>query len=531
MNHLTLSHNISTTMSKKLINLSIQSLALLLLVAGTAHAQTTADTAGIRTLIVFFDGLRPDYITPETMPNVYAFSKRGSYGKQHHSVFPTVTRVNASSYSTGSYPATHGLMGNTIYFPEVDKKKGLNTGEASELNRVNAATHGQLLTAISLGEILQKAGSHMMVFSSGSSGQALLQNHTVSGGAVINTSMILPDSLRPILEKELGPIPPAGDPNTARHKWVTDALIHYGLTLNGPLVSAIWFSDPDGTAHRDGIGAASSMEAIHAVDEQFGRIIADLKNKNLTANFNIIISADHGFVTHVGTEDLTGFLIKEGFKESKESEDVVVSDGAVYVKDHNEATIRKIITRLQAQDWIGAIFTKAAKPGDGKGYIEGTASFDAIHWNHPTRSSDILVDYNWDARKNAAGYAGASFSKGVAGHGSFSPYEVHIALLAAGPSFKKSFESELPTSNVDIVPTILHIHHIAVPASMDGRVMTELLVEKNQQPLPTIKKDRIISSAKYDGGVYTLSVERTFLGKYKYVDYTKVTRVTGTVAK
>src|SRR5450756_1396227 len=123
------------------------------------------------------------------MPNVYAFSRL------------------ASSYSTGSYPATHGLMGNTIYFPEIDKKKGLNTGEASELNRVNIATHGQLLTAISLGEVLQKTGSHMMVFSSGSSGQALLQNHTVSGGAVINTSMILPDSLRPILEKELGPIP------------------------------------------------------------------------------------------------------------------------------------------------------------------------------------------------------------------------------------------------------------------------------------------------------------------------------------
>src|SRR3978361_1846198 len=97
-----------------------------IITARPAMAQTTSDTAGIRTLIVFFDGLRPDYITPVNMPNVYAFSKRGCYGKQHHSVFPTVTRVNASSYSTGSYPATHGLMGNTVYFPEVDKKKGLN---------------------------------------------------------------------------------------------------------------------------------------------------------------------------------------------------------------------------------------------------------------------------------------------------------------------------------------------------------------------------------------------------------------------
>src|ERR1700754_4340757 len=76
-----------------------------------------------RILIVFFDGLRPDYITAEAMPNLYAFKQKGAYGKQHHSVFPTVTRVNSSSYSTGSYPATHGLMGNIVYFPEVYPNK------------------------------------------------------------------------------------------------------------------------------------------------------------------------------------------------------------------------------------------------------------------------------------------------------------------------------------------------------------------------------------------------------------------------
>src|SRR6185503_1533124 len=106
---------------------------IIVLSANTSIGQTgkntiaVNDVANLRTLIVFFDGLRPDYITPQGMPNVYAFSKTGCYGKQHHSVFPTVTRVNASSYSTGSYPGTHGLMGNTVYFPQVDSRKGLNT--------------------------------------------------------------------------------------------------------------------------------------------------------------------------------------------------------------------------------------------------------------------------------------------------------------------------------------------------------------------------------------------------------------------
>lgn len=491
--------------------------------SGAAQSRVDADTAGIRTLIVFFDGLRPDYITAERMPNLYGFSKRGCYGKAHHSVFPTVTRVNSSSYATGSYPATHGLLGNTVYFPEVNTKHGLNTGEASELQKIAAATNGHLLTAISLGEILQQAGARMMVFSSGSSGQALLQNHTVSGGAVINTSMILPDSLKPLLEKELGPIPPAADPNTARHEWVTDALIRYGLRMDGPLVSAIWFSDPDGTAHRDGIGAESSMLSIRSVDEQFGRILAALESKGLSAHFNIVVSTDHGFVTHVGKDDVASFLISEGLKKDKESEDVVVSEGAVYVHNHDEAVIRKIVIRLQSQEWVGAIFTKAGMPGDLKGHIEGTLSFEAIHWNHP-RSGDILVDYNWDDRKNAAGYAGASYSRGVAGHGTSSPYEVHIALLAAGPSFKKLYADELPTSNVDIMPTILYIHHIAIPKTVDGRVVSEMLAGAPVNP-GKVKKETITTTVRSDSGSYTLSIERTVLGNYKYVDFTKVTRI------
>src|SRR5690349_8390230 len=116
---------------------------------GGIAAQTK--TEPIKTLIVFFDGLRPDYITAEAMTNLYAFSQRSCYGRSHHSVFPTVTRVNSSSYSSGSYPAHTGLMGNTVYFPEVDKVKGLNTGEASDLNKINEATHGKLLQVVTLG--------------------------------------------------------------------------------------------------------------------------------------------------------------------------------------------------------------------------------------------------------------------------------------------------------------------------------------------------------------------------------------------
>ena len=499
----------------------------LLFMASMANAQGQSKPKELKTIIVFFDGLRPDYITPEAMPNLYAFSKRGAYGKQHHSVYPTVTRVNSSAYSTGSYPAKTGLMGNTVYFPEVDKLKGLNTGEAADLNRITKATNGNLLTAISLGELLQAAGKRMMVFSSGSTGQALLQNHKVSGGAIVNPSMILPESFKDTVVEAIGPIPEHAKPNTPQHKWVADALIRFGLASNGPDVSAIWFSDPDGTAHEDGIGAETSMASIKSVDHEFGRILDSLKSKHLDQSYNIIVSADHGFISHAGGGgNVAGLLIAKGLKKDKLSDDVVMADGAIYVKNHDKETIKKIVAVLQEQESVGPVFTKGVKKGDLKGWVNGTLSFESIHWDHPIRSGDILTGGNWDDRKNKFGYAGTSFSGGVAGHGGFSPYEVHIALLASGPSFKKGFESELPTSNVDIAPTVLHLHNLPVPQQMDGRVVYELLTEKVPATAPLkAQTDNIVTDVNEPWGIYKLVLHRTVLGKYIYTDYTSTTRV------
>lgn len=498
--------------------------SLIILTLGIGLQLTAQVDTSIKTLIVFFDGLRPDYITPELMPNVYAFSKQGSYGKQHHSVFPTVTRVNSSSYSTGSYPGTNGIMGNTVYFPQVDPLKGLNTGEANELNRITEATHGNLLTAISLGEALEKAGQRMMVFSSGSSGQALLQNHKVGRGAIVNTSMILPAEFKETLVKVLGPIPAHGKPNSAQHKWVTDALIQFGFASDGPLVNAIWFSDPDGAAHSDGIGSPNANASIRSVDEQFGRIIKALEEKGMSKRVNIIISTDHGFVTKKGKLGIADFLIQKGLKQSKESDDIVAAEGALYIKHKDTALSRKVVEALQQENWVGAIFTKGVKKGDQKGWVPGTLSFESIHWNHPERAADILVDENWNDDKNEAGYAGASFARGVAGHGGFSPYEVHIALLAKGPSFKESFESNLPTSNVDIAPTVLSIYKIPAPKTMEGRAFKELL-KQTKESAPSVKQERVETSTLVGGIKYKLILDISVVEKNRYINYAKTERV------
>lgn len=496
----------------------------IVLLLGSFSSSGQAAEGKPRTLIVIFDGLRPDYITPELMPNVFQFRKNASYGLAHHSVFPTVTRVNASSYVTGSYPHRNGLMGNTVYFPEVDSVRGLNTGEAGVLMRINAAVGNRLLTAKSLGEILQQEGMDFMVFSSGSSGQAFIQNHEVAGGGVVNPGVILPASLKEDIVRDLGMPPASASPNTGQHEWATRALLQYGLAPDGPLVSAIWFSDPDGTAYHEGIGSPAALAAIRAVDGQFGAILDALREKRQEDNFNIIMSADHGFVTEAGSFKLGDFLVKHGLKKDTPSDDVVLAGSAIYVKGHDRDKIAAIVSLLQQQPWIGALFTRAARAGDDEGWVKGTLSLETIYADHPTRAADIVVDYNWDQGKNEFGYEGRALSPGVAGHGGSSPYEINIPLIASGPSFKKGYESAVPTSNIDIVPTILSIYDLPVPLEMEGRVLKELLAGQAGYKIPKVKKETRHASAKFPWGSYEVTIQSSVAEGHRYVDFTMVTR-------
>lgn len=480
----------------------------------------------MRTLVFVFDGLRPDYIRPEIMPNLYSLKEKGAYGADHHCVFPTLTRVNAASFATGSYPSDHGIMGNLVYMPEVDKTKGVNLGDIANIKRITETTQDSLVTSISLGEVLTQAGTYMMVFSAATPGSAFLQNHTLGQGGIINPGIIQPSDLEKEVIATIGAPPPERDksPNKEQHVWITNAFLKYGLVQDGPLVSTVWFKYPDGSAHRNGVGAPLTIESLEIVDQQFGLIMKALKDKNLEDSFNIIITADHGFITNVGKKGLRSFMIEQGLMKEIASDDVVLAEHAIYVKDQDPAMIKKIVLALQQEEWVGAIFTKASPGQEIKGWVDGTLSLKSIHMDHDTRTPDILVDYNWDNSKNSYGYEGRSYSGGVAGHGGSSPYEIHIPLIAFGPSFRNEFVSPIPSSNVDIVPTILHLSGLPIPPDMDGRVMSELLSGNAVVQDQLVTKEILETSVTNSWGTYNLILERSVVGTSHYVNYAKARR-------
>jgi predicted AlkP superfamily pyrophosphatase or phosphodiesterase len=87
--------------STRAVRFSLWMFPLLLMAAVTLPA-APKETPGRRHLVIVVDGLRPDYVTPDVMPTLTALGQRGVIFTRHHSVYPTVTRVNASSIATGS---------------------------------------------------------------------------------------------------------------------------------------------------------------------------------------------------------------------------------------------------------------------------------------------------------------------------------------------------------------------------------------------------------------------------------------------
>ena len=489
--------------------------ALAIALFATPAGQSPARTH----VVIVVDGLRPDYVTAALMPRLVALGRRGVVFTAHHSVFPTVTRVNASSMVTGVYPEGHGLLGNTIYIPSVNATRGLDTGNHENLEAVARAS-GSLLTAPSLGEILRNNGKQLLAVGSGSSGAVFLLNH--AGGPIVHQEFSRPPALGSRLTERLGSPPAHATPNAALNHRAVDAYLTLGLDELHPAVTLLWISDPDTTAHAKGIGSVATRESLKLVDAEIGRVEDTLRARGALDRTNLIVVSDHGFSTHTATLNLDALVRPFARTMPDGSPDIIVAEGAIHLRGGGDAArIAAIVAALQRRPEVGAIFTRPRTSGGYEGVVTGTLSFEVARWNH-ARAGDILVAANWTRDTNAAGYAGTSTQTGVAGHGTSSPFDVHATLIAAGPDFREHALSDAPTGNVDLAPTLLRLLHIDPPSPMAGRVIGEGL--RNSRAPSPLNVERSTETVKTPDGAYTLTAHFSSVGGHRYLDFTDVTR-------
>ncbi len=450
-------------------------LLLLLLVIGTSvylstfHRAANGSEERSSNLLLVLDGLRPDYITPELMPNLYALGERGVFAERHTAAFPSATRVNSASISAGSYPASHGLMQNQMFLREMGEEP-FSTGSARHLARLAKVTGGRILSVPTLGEVLAEHGLNLFVVGSGGSGNSRLQNPQGAGMGIWTASgFFVPRSARQKAVAAIGELP---DDDADRTVWSFDAYLHKALGDNPPDAVIMWIHETDGANHTFGVGSPEALEAATNVDVQIGRLVRAFKEHDLSDRVNLFVTSDHGFSTNGGEFRVARTLRKAGFSD----DDYKAFDDMVFLERQDPKLLANMVRALQRDPDTGNIYTRPRDPGSSQGIVAGTLSTAVIQWDHE-RAADAIVTPAWSGKVNNFGFPGISTSRGrnPGSHGSDNPYDMQILLIAAGPDIKQGVRSAVPSGNVDLAPTLLHVLGIVPPSSMTGRVLHELL--------------------------------------------------------
>src|SRR5439155_8632480 len=97
------------------------------------HDSSPITAPAQRAFVMVWDGMRRDLISPDLTPNLMRLAAEGVRFLDSHAVFPTVTRVNSASLSTGTLPSAHGIVGNSLYAPLVDRRAAISIGDHRSL--------------------------------------------------------------------------------------------------------------------------------------------------------------------------------------------------------------------------------------------------------------------------------------------------------------------------------------------------------------------------------------------------------------
>jgi len=131
-------------------------------------------------ILMVWDGLRPDLVTKRDTPNLYEMEHQGTRFDRHHSMYPTLTMVNAAALATGAAPGVNGIVANTMYLAPAlaDKAPALDASALGEklakpmmfestatLASLNgdSAFAGRLLSLDTVAQQLEREGGYLAV--------------------------------------------------------------------------------------------------------------------------------------------------------------------------------------------------------------------------------------------------------------------------------------------------------------------------------------------------------------------------------
>lgn len=479
-------------------------------------------------VLVVWDGMRPDFVSPELTPALWQLRTNGTWFARHHSVFPTSTEVNGAALATGVHPQRSGILANNEYRPAINAAKAFGTQELGAIRKGDALTQGRYLAAPTLAELVQQRGGRTAVAGTKPVGvffdRAERSAADARGLSFFGTDA-LPKSLWAQLTNRFGAPPDSTTPNSRRDEWTTRCLIGHLWDKELPAFSVLWLSEPDATQHKYGPGAPASLEAIRGSDRNLALVMRELDRRGLRDQTDVMVVSDHGFSTVEAAVDVAKSLNRAGLKVFRSFTNapnpgdtlLVVNGGAVmlYVNGHSTNVIQRTVAALQAESYPGVIFTRAGLPGT---FPLREARLDAPH------APDIVVSLQWNSNPASNGTPGMLVRDGQNAvstlqgmHTSLAPADLHNLGVAAGPDFRVGFTNDVATGNIDVMPTLSWVLGLQPPPTTDGRVLSEALTRMEAGPL-RIEQKKLEAAATLPAGKWSQYLSVTEVNGVRYLD-------------
>lgn len=412
-----------------------------------------------------WDGLRPDFVTQRDTPNLFRLAREGARFDKHHSIFPTLTMVNATALATGAPPGVNGLEGNNFYLPpsaETPKGQVVSAEGAKAILNLNGSNQfkGRLIGLDTIAQEVAREGGYVGVI--GKQGPTSVFDNRVAtlvdGKDIVGEAhkdyLFASEDLVAQSASQKITVPPDSKTTVADEQRdlyyarlvVEDALPAAKLAADAgrPALVVFWQHNPDLTQHVAGLGTLPAMEALSLCDNNLMSVRGAIEALGIADKTDLIIVSDHGFATIKFRIVLSEMLVAAGIKKSHDSTDVVVvpNGGAdlVYLsptefatRESKQAVLQKIVNFAEAQEWCGPIFSRdsATAPDEPTrrghrqrapkpylGWIDGTFSQRVIGLYNADRSPDLVISFREEPdadNKNLTGPTNPAFLIGQIG--------------------------------------------------------------------------------------------------------------------
>jgi arylsulfatase A-like enzyme len=97
-----------------------------------------------------------------------------------------------------------------------------------------------------------------------------------------------------------------------------------------------------------------------------------------------------------------------------------------------------------------------------------------------------------------------------------SRFDVHNTLIASGPDFRRGMADGLPSGNIDLAPTILHILGLDSAHQFDGRVLSEAMEAGSAAPRGVTEE--LEAGREFPSGRWRQHLRVTRVGETIYCD-------------